>query len=631
MSNNNAQIALYPPFKRAGTIITQRTSGDDVNSTGNIFLPDNKYFRFGNTLAGPDGLLGWNTGQTDDGLFLGLATGKNNFIIAEVGDINFDFGHLDTANPTVFVHSASQSTTQWLSFSHNQTDGVIRTGTGGLIASSTFLQFPKLGTATVGVPVYNSPDMILQNSVWDTDGSEDTWQFKFRTIPVSAANTTANIMIYSQKNAIGEVQILNIDYLGALTAASSLNSSTGIAQSVNTAMTIKGWAPNGATADGVIIDTGVDLTIPGANLLSIKNFNVEKAYVDYLGSFNAGAGTALLPAYSFAGDPDTGLYSNSTNALFWTFGGVASISMGNNLINVNVLSAYSTFLSIKGQMGDVPSAYGTKIGTTIALTNTTAKIAGFFNDAGTFTVEKAYVDYLGNVFANGVVSTTVPVYSSTTDTNTGIGFGSADNLNLIVSGNSRAIFTPSYLVLNDIAVTCSDTVILKIAGRPTDGATAIANKIGCFNLLANETAKITAFYNDAWTTEKSSIDIYGGYSQISNNVTTVNATPVVISTITIPATNMVYWVEATVIADKSDHTERAAYKLKGFFYRAAGGATQEGATIIELIESNVTPPGAGPWGATFSVSVNDIQLNVTGAAYDVKWKSSVTFTARSTA
>ena len=53
-------------------------------------------------------------------------------IICDKNDVAFDFEHPAQDNPTLFVHSANQSTDEWISFAHDQTDGQLRTGTGDL-------------------------------------------------------------------------------------------------------------------------------------------------------------------------------------------------------------------------------------------------------------------------------------------------------------------------------------------------------------------------------------------------------------------------------------------------------------------------------------------------------------------
>lgn len=99
----------------------------------------------GNTTASPDAKLGWNTTQTADGVFFGLSTANNTLIIAEIGDVAYDFAHAAQTNPTIYIQSASQSATQWGSLTHDQTDFLITSGAGAV-------RFAPATNATVTLP-----------------------------------------------------------------------------------------------------------------------------------------------------------------------------------------------------------------------------------------------------------------------------------------------------------------------------------------------------------------------------------------------------------------------------------------------------------------------------------------------
>ncbi len=75
-----------------------------------------------------------STAQTVNALLMGLdahdAGASNTLIITEKENKTFNFQHPVQTNPTVFFHSAAQSTTQWLSITHDGIDGVINEGTG---------------------------------------------------------------------------------------------------------------------------------------------------------------------------------------------------------------------------------------------------------------------------------------------------------------------------------------------------------------------------------------------------------------------------------------------------------------------------------------------------------------------
>ncbi len=84
----------------------------------------------------------WNTTQTVDTGMLLTGSTSNHWVMAERADGGYDFAHAATTNPTLFIHSADQSTTKWVSLSHNGTYGVLDAGTSALqIGGSSGLDF----------------------------------------------------------------------------------------------------------------------------------------------------------------------------------------------------------------------------------------------------------------------------------------------------------------------------------------------------------------------------------------------------------------------------------------------------------------------------------------------------------
>ena len=98
-----------------------------IYTVSHIAMNDATYLKFG---SGEDTAIGYNTAQTPDSLMLRLSNDSRGLIICSMNDAGFDFSHPQQTNPTLFIHSANQSTSEWISISHNQTDGVIDTGTG---------------------------------------------------------------------------------------------------------------------------------------------------------------------------------------------------------------------------------------------------------------------------------------------------------------------------------------------------------------------------------------------------------------------------------------------------------------------------------------------------------------------
>jgi hypothetical protein len=96
---------------------------------GTVLIVDNVPISIGDS---SDGRIEYSTSQTAHALMMGVSADSNALIIAEKADItaNYNFGHAQQTNPTIFLHSASQSTTEYGSMAHDQTDFVINQGAG---------------------------------------------------------------------------------------------------------------------------------------------------------------------------------------------------------------------------------------------------------------------------------------------------------------------------------------------------------------------------------------------------------------------------------------------------------------------------------------------------------------------
>lgn len=128
--------------------------GAAVGGASTLQFNDNVQLFFG---TGSDTSIEYNATQTPDAWFFGVGTDSRGIVVAEIGDRAFDFAHAQQTNPTLFVHSATQSTTQWISLTHNATNGVIDVGTGSVnfldgvnFATGTFVVIPNDGRFQLG-------------------------------------------------------------------------------------------------------------------------------------------------------------------------------------------------------------------------------------------------------------------------------------------------------------------------------------------------------------------------------------------------------------------------------------------------------------------------------------------------
>lgn len=138
-------------FGDAGTTSRSLNSNNDVFFSGKIEVDGQTYFdgqvqfiniathnddrilAFGNE---NDSQLDWSTAQTTSHcLVWGLGNDSKMILFCDKADVDENFDHAAQGNPTIFVHSITapdSANDEWISFSHDVTDGVIAVGSGTL-------------------------------------------------------------------------------------------------------------------------------------------------------------------------------------------------------------------------------------------------------------------------------------------------------------------------------------------------------------------------------------------------------------------------------------------------------------------------------------------------------------------
>jgi hypothetical protein len=253
-------------------------------SVENLFLGDDDYIGFGNVVATPDCKMGWNTTQTADAFVFGVATGQNNFILAEAGDWAYDFAHAAQTNPTLWIQSATQSATQWMSFSHNQTDGIINVGTG-VVGFANNVMVRATGTASAPGHEYDSYYLSLKGSAWETTGStEDAWEFRIINNVAAGATSSGTFQISSYKDNVAVATPMQMNAVGTVTFGGNINSTLGVFTTGGSVPAIlRGNDATDGSGVGVVVDNLVTFTTAGDKLLSIRNNTAERAYFSFLG------------------------------------------------------------------------------------------------------------------------------------------------------------------------------------------------------------------------------------------------------------------------------------------------------------------------------------------------------------
>lgn len=83
--------------------------------------------------------------------------------------------------------------------------------------------------------------------------------------------------------------------------------------------------------------SGCDVGTPAGSMNNVYASGTVQAG-NTTSSFLAGAGTAALPAYSFIGDPDTGIYSTGANSVGVSLGGSQELSLSNLVLRPGAAS-----------------------------------------------------------------------------------------------------------------------------------------------------------------------------------------------------------------------------------------------------------------------------------------------------
>lgn len=297
---------------------TTATFGGNLNVSGGLF--------FG---TASNSVMYLNATQTPDTIFIGVPTTGNSLIVGEVGDRTFDFAHALAANPTLFIHSTNQSTTQWIGLTHDGTNGVISTGTGDLwLNSAAVLNTTALGATTAPrVSVINttaaadgvqqvSPSLYMRGNGWKTDATVASQPVDFQTyvLPIQGtAAPTANYVIQSRINNGSWANALVMSAGGAMTLTSGLTATAiaattgGISSGGTASIALTGKQSDAAGSIAVKIGNTTSLTTAGAKIMAFYSDNVttEKAFIGLNGMYNfSGSGAMTAANYQIGRNAD---------------------------------------------------------------------------------------------------------------------------------------------------------------------------------------------------------------------------------------------------------------------------------------------------------------------------------------
>jgi len=115
-------------------------------------------------------IMSANTNQTVESMMIFTGATNNHIIVAEWADQAFDFEHTQQTHPTWYIHSANQSTTEWIGFWYDG-NGKIGVGAGALEIDPSLICTKRL-IQKQGSDVASAADITLgEGNYFDITGT----------------------------------------------------------------------------------------------------------------------------------------------------------------------------------------------------------------------------------------------------------------------------------------------------------------------------------------------------------------------------------------------------------------------------------------------------------------------------
>ena len=353
-------------------------------------------------------------------------TGSTTIVIDEAVTGALTVGGLATFNGNTVIGSDSTDTLSVLAtatFSERivATEGINASGTSYFAGTTVFNNAAKFADGTAAYPsitFQDNQDTGVYRSAANTLGftaagtSLGTWTTSLLSLNAVQISWSAGVAVTPAQYIITrDADATNQLHFNVPTGSSHEFSINDVAEMVLNAASLN-IKSNSLLWDGGVAITPAQYEIArNADATNLLQFNVPTgagyewsvndvamATLSSVGSFNAGAGTALLPTYSFIGDPNTGMYNGGANSINFATDGVARAGINATAFYSNRYQVYDalTSLVISGGVADGATAIGNKIGNTASLVTPGAKIVSFYSD--NIVTERAYFGYLGGLY-----------------------------------------------------------------------------------------------------------------------------------------------------------------------------------------------------------------------------------------
>ncbi len=204
---------------------------------------------------------------------------------------------------------------------------------------------------------------------------------------------------------------------------------------------------------------------------SIWNANSTTAG-DWSGAFGTvtirgGSGSASVPSLSFTTDTDSGFYRSASNEIGVTLNGALTqkFTAGQMLIPDGNEAAPGLAFLDDATSGFFRIGDDDAIGFSFGGIELFRVYSGATNFGGVLNADSiSATTYEGNILLNNAGSVTVPAYSRSTDTNTGIYFPAADQIAFTSGGTQSGLFTSTLATFPAISTPGAATVTGLVTG-----------------------------------------------------------------------------------------------------------------------------------------------------------------------
>lgn len=218
--------------------VTEHKSG--VHFRADTRLYDNELMLFGN--PGVACGMFFNTSHTNSCLQLAVDNASRNFVITDYNDKGVNCGFLSQADPTIFIASTNINVDhdQYLSLSHNRTNGLIKSGKGSVSFSDEFVAASDW--TDTNIPLFNS---------------SAEWSAAYSLLSSSTGSVWA--LIDAAANSGSSISNLQEAYEGGNTIVSTdSDGSVSISSGASATIPVLTLASGNATTGGDIISINND-------------------------------------------------------------------------------------------------------------------------------------------------------------------------------------------------------------------------------------------------------------------------------------------------------------------------------------------------------------------------------------